>query len=135
MPSKGWPLLRKRVGDVWETLIVAHDRCEPLFRREGVSTIGLYFDAHGSLWAEFASFCAPGLGGISNCEQYIPGGDLSNNVWLARIDGFTPLADVLPPPPLPAPLCSNGLDDDADGYVDAADDHCKSAADNDESRP
>jgi hypothetical protein len=52
--------------------------------------------------------------------------------WIARIDGFTPLADVLPPP---RPLCSNGLDDDEDGDVDAADAHCKSDADNDESRP
>jgi hypothetical protein len=55
--------------------------------------------------------------------------------WLARIDGFTPLADVLPPPPLPKPRCSNGFDDDDDGRIDAADAHCKSDSDNDESRP
>lgn len=52
--------------------------------------------------------------------------------WIARIDGFTPLADVLPPP---RPQCGNGLDDDADGRIDAADAHCKSETDNDESRP
>ncbi len=60
---------------------------------------------------------------------------LAGELWLARIDGFTPLADVLPPPPLPPPLCSNGRDDDGDGRIDAADAHCKSDADNDESRP
>ena len=49
-----------------------------------------------------------------------------------RIDGFKPLAAALPPA---APLCDNGLDDDGDGAVDLYDRHCKSAADNDESRP
>jgi hypothetical protein len=131
------PLLRVLNGSTWETLITAQDRCSTFpQRREGVSTVGLHFDARGSLYAEFASSCAFGAGGPQlACAQYIPGEDLSNNVWIARIDGFTPLADVLPPPPLPEPLCSNGEDDDGDGRIDAADDHCKSAADNDESRP
>ena len=52
--------------------------------------------------------------------------------WIARIDGFTPLAAVLPPP---APRCDNGVDDDGDGAIDLDDRQCKSAADNDESRP
>ena len=130
-PLQRRPLLRKLVGDGWEPLIRADDRCGP-FTREGTQTIGLHFDARGSLFAEFSTFC---VGLAVGCAQYDGSEDRANNVWLARIDGFTPLADVLPPPPLPQPLCSNGLDDDGDGDVDAADQHCKSDADNDESRP
>jgi len=63
------------------------------------------------------------------CDDYGGGG------WAAQLDGFTPLAAVLPEPPTAAPLCDNGLDDDGDGAIDLDDKQCKSAADNDESRP
>jgi hypothetical protein len=97
-------------------------------RLESVGFSTLLFDAvRGSLLVGASSGCSDRF--FADCPAYGGGG------WLARIDGFTPLADVLPPPPLPAPLCSNGLDDDGDGQIDAADAHCKSGADNDESRP
>ena len=97
-------------------------------RIESVRFANLFFQAvPGSLLVGASSGCAAPLG--VGCPGYAGGS------WTARIDGFTPLADVLPPPPLPAPLCSNGLDDDGDGLIDAADTQCKSAADNDESRP
>ena len=50
----------------------------------------------------------------------------------APIDGFMPLAEALP---APAPQCSNEVDDDGDGRIDAADQQCRSGTDNDESRP
>ena len=95
---------------------------------ENVRFSQLLFDvARGSLLVGASSQCSDRF--FADCPAYGGGS------WLARIDGFTPLADVLPPPPLPAPLCSNGLDDDGDGRIDAADTNCKSDADNDESRP
>lgn len=124
------PLLRVLEGGTWKPLIVAEDRCSISVRRETVTARSLHFDAHGSLWAEFLDACV----GSPVCQNYATGLP-PPNVWLARIDGFTPLADVLPPPPLPHPLCSNGLDDDGDGRTDADDPQCKSDADNDESRP
>lgn len=87
----------------------------------------LFHAAPGSLLVGAFSGCA--ATGGADCPGY------PSMSWTARIDGFTPLADVLPPPPLPEPLCSNGRDDDGDGRTDAADAHCKSDADNDESRP
>jgi hypothetical protein len=97
-------------------------------RVEDVRFSELLFDVvRGSLLVGASSQCSDRF--FSDCPAYGGGG------WLARIDGFTPLADVLPPPPLPQPLCGNGLDDDGDGHVDAADRQCKSSADNDESRP
>ena len=95
---------------------------------EEMHTVGIYFDAvRGSLFVTMRNSCfSVGGGGGTVCEGFV-GGD-----WDARIDGFTPLAAVLPSPP---PLCDNGLDDDGDGAVDLDDRDCKSAADNDESRP
>ena len=63
------------------------------------------------------------------CDNYNGGS------WIARIDGFTPLADTLPEPQLAATLCDNGLDDVGHGAIDLDDRQCKSPADNDESRP
>ena len=37
---------------------------------------------------------------------------------------FTTAALPVPPPPPPPPACSNGLDDDRDGFADAADPRC-----------
>ena len=120
-------------------LVTATDRCvDPTARyTEGVAVTGLAFDpVRARLFLALRSGC-----GLTTARPGCPytgpapstfGESLS---WVALIDGFTPLADVLPPPPLPAPLCSNGLDDDGDGRLDAADTNCKSDADNDESRP
>ena len=112
-------------------LVTVRWRCldEPTRRIEFVRFSNLIFQAvPGSLL----------VGAFSTCAAFPSGGDCpgyGGGSWTARIDGFTPLADVLPPPPLPAPLCSNGIDDDGDGRIDAADAQCKSDADNDESRP
>jgi hypothetical protein len=96
--------------------------------RELVRFGALLFEAvPGSLLVQANTLCFARFG--ADCPGYQGG------VWAARIDGFTPLADLLPPPPLPQPLCSNGLDDDGDGQTDGSDAHCKSDADNDESRP
>ena len=93
-------------------------------RVEYARFLAVLFDpVRGRLLVGAYSNCG-GPGGV--CPGYGGGG------WVARIDGFTPLAEVLPPP---TPLCNNGLDDDGDGRIDAADSNCKSAADNDESRP
>jgi hypothetical protein len=109
------------------SLVASTDRCAVGSRSDALDTRGFYFDSlRGSLYVSFKSFCLQPGGGF--CGYF-------DGVWLGRIDGFAPLADVLPPPPLPQPLCSNGLDDDGDGQIDAADAHCKSDADNDESRP
>lgn len=94
---------------------------------EGLRSASLLFDSvKGTLIVVMNSTCGSR-------------GDLCNNYnggsWIARIDGFTPLATVLPEPPLAATLCDNGIDDDGDGAIDLNDRQCKSAADNDESRP
>ena len=97
------------------------DRCGVGSSSDAVDARGFYFDPlHGSLYLSFVSFCLQVGSGACNY----------GGVWLARIDGFTPLADVLPPA---APQCSNGIDDDGDGAVDTDDCSCKSAVDNDES--
>jgi hypothetical protein len=102
------------------SLVASTDRCTVGSLIDAVDVRGFYFDApHGSLYVGFRSGCRRSGGGP--CGY----GDAA---WLARIDGFSP-------PPLPQPLCSNGLDDDGDGQIDDADAHCKSSADNDESRP
>jgi hypothetical protein len=124
-------LLRVRTGGAWQPLVVAQSRClDPAITHfESIRPLGILFGSvQGSVYLGLVSLCFDDLQGPS-CNYG------RRTVWLARIDGFTPLADVLPPPPLPAPLCSNGLDDDGDGRIDAADAHCKSDADNDESRP
>jgi hypothetical protein len=101
-------------------LVASTDRCAAGERTDAVDMRGFYFDAlRGNLYVGFKSFCREPGGGF--CGYF-------DGVWLARIDGFTP-------PPQPQPLCSNGLDDDGDGRIDATDAHCKSSADNDESRP
>ena len=107
-------------------LVAATDRClNPATRLTvAVNSFGLVFDpVRGRLFLRLQTGCR------------FPGGCPNARSWVAAIDGFTPLADVLPPPPLPLPLCSNGLDDDGDGQTDGSDAHCKSDADNDESRP
>ena len=98
---------------------------------EGLRSASILFDSvNGVLIAVMNSTC--GSRGIG-CDNYNGGS------WIARIDGFTPLAAVLPEAPLAAMLCDNGVDDDddddGDGDVDLEDKGCKSAADNDESRP
>jgi hypothetical protein len=72
------------------------------------------------------------VGATSNCGPDAATCPYLTTPWTARIDGFTPLGEVLP---APQPLCGNGIDDDRDGRTDAADSDCKSTADNDESRP
>ncbi len=133
-------LLRVRVGDTWEHIAIAQRRClDPTVRHtESIEALGLHFDSvRGSLIVLFNSSCFADV--VRPSCPYNPGTSgppaRDGGGWLARIDGFTPLAEVLPPPPLPAPLCSNALDDDGDGRIDSADAHCKSDADNDESRP
>jgi len=94
---------------------------------EGQRSASLLFDSvKGSLIVVLNSTCNS-RGNL--CDNYDGGS------WIAQIDGFTPLAAVLPEPPLALPLCDNGIDDDGDGAIDLDDRQCKSAADNDESRP
>ena len=120
-------------------LVTATDRCvDPTARyTEGVEATGLAFDpVRARLFLALRSSC--GLHTVRpGCPYTGPAPSTFSETlsWVALIDGFTPLADVLPLPPLPAPLCSNGLDDDGDGRIDSADSNCKSDADNDESRP
>jgi len=117
-------------------LVTATDRClDPTARyTEGVAATGFAFDpVRGRLFLALRSGC--GLTTIRPGCPYTgpaPSTFSESLSWVALIDGFTPLADALPPP---TPLCSNGLDDDGDGQIDAFDVHCKSDADNDESRP
>jgi hypothetical protein len=118
-------------GALRTPLVSVRERClDPATTRiEGARSGPLLFDApRGALLLGMSSNCSDRSFG--ECE---PG--YGGRAWIARIDGFTPLADVLPAAPPPLPLCSNGLDDDGDGEIDAADRHCKSDADNDESRP
>lgn len=94
---------------------------------EGLRSASVLFDAvNGALVVVMNSTCNS-RGDL--CDNYNGGS------WIARIDGFTPLADALPEPPLAAALCDNGLDDDGDGAIDLDDQQCKSSSDNDESRP
>ena len=111
-------------------LVTGQWRCldDPTGRREFIGFSELLFDpVRGSLLVSGSSNCSDRF--FAGCPAY------GGGPWILRIDGFTPLADVLPTAPLPQPLCSNGLDDDGDGAIDAGDAHCKSSADNDESRP
>ena len=108
-------------------LITFRVRCldAALERLEGVRFNGLVFDAvRGRVLVPANSNCGSSRG--QPCPEY------NSQRWTAAIDGFTPLADVLQTPP---PLCANGIDDDEDGDIDLEDAHCKSEADNDESRP
>ena len=120
-------------------LVTATDRClDPTARyAEGVEATGLAFDpVRGRLFLALYSSC--GLLTVRRgCPYTGPAPSTFFEIlsWVALIDGFTPLADALPAPLLPQPLCSNGVDDDGDGRIDAADAQCKSDADNDESRP
>jgi len=94
---------------------------------EGLRSASLLFDSvNGALVVVMSSTCNS-RGDL--CDDYNGGS------WIARIDGFTLLAAALPEPPPAAALCDNGLDDDGDGAIDLDDKQCKSAADNDESRP
>ena len=94
---------------------------------EGLRSASLVFDfIDGVLIVVMNSTCNS-RGNL--CDNYNGGS------WIARIDGFTKLAESLPEAPLPAMLCDNGIDDDGDGAIDLDDKQCKSAADNDESRP
>ena len=94
---------------------------------EGLRSASLLFDAVGGTLIVVLSSTCNSRGDL--CDGYGGGG------WIARIDGLTPLAAALPEPPSPAPQCDNGLDDDGDGAIDLDDKRCKSASDNDESRP
>lgn len=94
---------------------------------EGLRSASILFDSvNGVLIAVMNSTCGS-RGDL--CDNYNGGS------WITRINGFTPLAAALPEAPLAATLCSNGIDDDGDGAIDLDDQECKSAADNDESRP
>jgi hypothetical protein len=94
---------------------------------EGLRSASILFDSlDGTLIVVMNSTCNSRG---DRCDNYNGGS------WIARIDGFTPLAAALPEPPLAAMLCNNGIDDDGDGAIDLEDQQCKSAADNDESRP
>ena len=94
---------------------------------EGLRSASILFDSvKGVLIAVMNSTCGS-RGDL--CDNYNGGS------WIARIDGFTPLAAALPVAPLAATLCNNGVDDDGDGDTDLDDQQCKSSADNDESRP
>jgi hypothetical protein len=124
-----------REGDV-TALVTATDRCvDPsLSFFDGVQAHGALFDpVRGSLVLHLSSRCQiRGIGGGPGCPYTgpTPPGTFSESLsWIARIEGFPPLAQVLPP------QCRNGLDDDDDGRTDADDQQCKSDADNDESRP
>jgi len=94
---------------------------------EGLRSASILFDSvNGVLIAVMNSTCGS-RGDL--CGNYNGGS------WIARIDGFTPLAAALPETPPAAMLCNNGVDDDGDGDTDLDDQECKSALDNDESRP
>lgn len=94
---------------------------------EGLRLSSLMFDpVRGDLIVVLTSTCGPDA---ATCQNY-GGGN-----WMARISGFTPLADVLPQPPQPPAQCNNGIDDDGDDAIDMNDKDCKSPVDNDESRP
>jgi hypothetical protein len=94
---------------------------------EGLRVSSILFDSvNGTLIILLNSTCGPSA---VTCNNY-GGGN-----WIAHINGFTPLADVLPKPPQAPALCNNGLDDDDDGAIDMDDNQCKSLYDNDESRP
>lgn len=117
-------------GIVRAPILSTRSRCldSATSTRESLSAANILFDAvRGSLLVAMVSSCGPE--GRDLCDGYGGGG------WIARIDGFAPLADVLPAPPPAPPRCDNGVDDDGDGAIDLDDRHCKSAADNDESRP
>jgi hypothetical protein len=112
-------------GAVRTPLIAASDRCLDAATGsvESIGRGGLLFDpVRGVLLVNLNSSCSDQI--FAPCPGYGVGS------WFARIDGFTPLADVLP---APAPQCSNGVDDDGDGAIDAEDCQCRSTADNDES--
>lgn len=114
-------------GGVRTPIISSRNRCldETTSSVERVGTSTLLFDAvRGALVVGMVSSCSTGSFGA--CDNYGGGS------WIAHIDGFTPLTDVLP---TPATLCSNGIDDDNDGTIDLEDKDCKNSADNDESRP
>jgi hypothetical protein len=94
---------------------------------EGLRLSSLMFDpVRGDLIVVLSSTCGPDT---ATCQNYGDGN------WMARISGFTPLADVLPQPPQPPAQCNNGIDDDGDNAIDMNDKDCKSPVDNDESRP
>jgi hypothetical protein len=94
---------------------------------EGLRLSSILFDSvNGTLIILLNSTCGPSA---VTCNNY-GGGN-----WIAHINGFTPLTDALPKPPLAPALCKNGVDDDGDGAIDMDDVHCKSPEDNDESRP
>ena len=126
------------LGLVWQVneggeripIASVHSRCLDLTTStvEGLRSASIVFDSvNGVLIAVMNSTC--GSRGGTLCNNYNGGS------WIARISGFTPLADTLPEAPLAATLCNNGIDDDGDGEIDLDDQECKSAADNDESRP
>ena len=122
-------------GDV-TALITTTDRCvDPSLRFvDRIQAHGALFDpVRGSLVLHLSSRCQiGGSGGGPGCPYTgpAPPGTFSEALsWIARIDGFAALPQVLPP------QCRNGLDDDGDGRIDGADAHCKGDADNDESRP
>lgn len=94
---------------------------------EGLRVSDILFDSiNGALFVSMISTCNS-RGDL--CNNYNGGG------WIARIGGYKPLAAVLPEQPVAPALCNNGIDDDGDGAIDLNDQQCKSAADNDESRP
>src|SRR5262245_10016934 len=108
-------------------LVTVRSRCldAATGRVEHATIVQQLFDAvRGSLLIVGNSGCTDRV--FAACPGY------GGGAWLARIDGFTPLAEVLPPP---ASRCSNGIDDDGDGEIDLADLQCKATADNDEARP
>ena len=110
-----------------EPIVTVRSRCldAATSRIEYARFGGVFFHAApGSLLVGAGSFCTNNLGAV--CPEYPP------TSWTARIDGVTPLAELLP---APQPLCRNGIDDDGDGRIDAADSGCKSPTDNDEDRP
>jgi hypothetical protein len=104
-----------------------------LFFREGIQAHGALFDpVRGSLVLHLSSRCQIGGTGGGGCpyDDPTPPGPFSQALsWIARIDGFASLSQVLPP------QCRNDLDDDGDGQTDRDDPQCRSEADNDEARP
>ena len=116
-------------GGARSPLASVRSRCfdETTSTVEGLRSASLVFDSiEGVLIVVMNSTCNS-RGDL--CDNYKGGS------WIARIYGFTPLASKLPEAPIPATLCANGIDDDGDGAIDMDDKQCKSAADNDESRP